>query len=417
MPVAPAKPVSRSASSDERSPFLPFTQLQRSAEIAYYYGFMPIKTPPISKDDISKAKHVLEYEHHDKNYGSTECPLRISAEEKIALLRYTEEKRLLNPSQPALLYSEGAPLRDGERATHNSLRRINLDIVGTAKSIAEAELIKTSIEILKDEGFEDLYVDLNSIGDKDSAAYFVRELNQYYRSHMQDLAHCRAQMKKDLFAPLECDNKKCREVTESAPKSIATLTELSRLHFKEVLEYLESMNIPYKIDNHVLGNRRICSHTIFLIKTLNASGSAEAPEETLALGYRYNGLAKKLDMKREIPAIGVTLLFKRSASKQKKCRMPKKPKVYFIQLGFEAKLKSLQVIEVLRHAKIPLYQALAKDKLTSQIQTAENLKIPYVLIMGQKEALEGSVIVRDMMTRFQEIVPIVGLADYLKKLK
>ena len=94
----------------------------------------------------------------------------------------------------------------------------------------------------------------------------------------------------------------------------------------------------------------------------------------------------------------------------------KKPQVCFIQIGFEAKLKSLEVVETLRHAKIPLYQALAKDKLSSQIQTAENMGIPHIIIMGQKEALEGSVIVRVMKTRMQETVPLTELAGYLKKL-
>ena len=39
----------------------------------------------------------------------------------------------------------------------------------------------------------------------------------------------------------------------------------------------------------------------------------------------------------------------------------KKPKIYFIQIGFEAKLKSLSVIEVLRKAHIPIIQSLSVD--------------------------------------------------------
>lgn len=215
---------------------------------------------------------------------------------------------------------------------------------------------------------------------------------------------------------MECTNAKCRELALQAPNSVTFLSEPSRLHFREVLEYLESMNIPYKIDHQILGNRRLCCHTIFLIKTLNVGGGKDTPEETLALGYRYNELAKKIDMKRDPPAVGVHIVFKRKGHAQRKSRIPKKPQVYFIQFGFHAKLKSLQVIEILRHAKIPLHQALAKDKLTSQISTAENLSIPFVLIMGQKEAMEDSVIVRDMSTRSQETVKIGVLAEYLKKI-
>ena len=48
---------------------------------------------------------------------------------------------------------------------------------------------------------------------------------------------------------------------------------------------------------------------------------------------------------------------------------------------------------------------------------AENLKVPYIIIMGQKEALENAVIVRNMANRSQTVVPIPKLADYLKHLR
>ena len=93
-----------------------------------------------------------------------------------------------------------------------------------------------------------------------------------------------------------------------------------------------------------------------------------------------------------------------------------KPLVCFVQIGFEAKLKSLQVIEMLRAAKIPTYQSLSHDKLSSQLQIADNQKIPYAIIMGQKEAMENSVIVRCMANQSQETVPLPNLQKYLEKI-
>jgi histidyl-tRNA synthetase len=98
-------------------------------------------------------------------------------------------------------------------------------------------------------------------------------------------------------------------------------------------------------------------------------------------------------------------------------RIIKKPKVFFVQLGFEAKLKSLTIIEILRKAKIPVEQAISKDGLGSQLGLAEKLGIPYVLIFGQKEALDNTVIVRDMESRSQETIKIENLGDYIKHLK
>ena len=388
------------------SPYISFDRLDRAAEISYYYGFMPIETPVISRDDITKTRKLLGIEGHGKNYSSiVDCPLYISAEEKVATLRECQEKNLLSSQQPAMIYFENPPRRyDQEKKNNSMIKRFDLEIIGTGKSVAEAELIKTSLEILREEGFEDLYIHINSIGGKECIAKFTKELGIYFKKNIQSMsAHCREELKKDVFAPLECENKKCQEIVAEAPKSVAFLDEPSRSHLREVLEYIESMNIPYKLDNNLVGNRKLCNHTIFEIKSLNVGGDPNEPEKTLAVGYRYNNLAKRVDMKKDFPAVGVTMVFRKSSDK-KKCHSPKRPKVYFIQLGFDAKLKSLQVIESLRQAKIPLYQSLSKDKLTSQLATAEHMKIPIVIIMGQKEAIEDSVIVRDMNTRFQETV-------------
>jgi histidyl-tRNA synthetase len=95
----------------------------------------------------------------------------------------------------------------------------------------------------------------------------------------------------------------------------------------------------------------------------------------------------------------------------------KPPKVYFIQLGFEAKLKSLCVIEVLRKAKIPVYQSVSKDSLGAQLALAEKMEVPHCIIFGQKEAMDNTVIVRDMKTHSQDTVKIDALSDYIKHLK
>ncbi len=98
-------------------------------------------------------------------------------------------------------------------------------------------------------------------------------------------------------------------------------------------------------------------------------------------------------------------------------RILKKPKIFFIQLGFSAKLQSLSIIEILRKAKIPVLQSLSKDSLSSQLGAAEKMKIPYTIIMGQKEVIDGTVIIRDMDSRSQEEIKVERLAEYIKKLK
>ena len=95
----------------------------------------------------------------------------------------------------------------------------------------------------------------------------------------------------------------------------------------------------------------------------------------------------------------------------------KKPKFYFIQLGFEARAKALGIIETLRERRVPIKHSLSKDSLSAQLANAEKLEIPYTIIFGQKEAMDGTVIIRNMETRKQDTVKIPDLKEYIKKLK
>jgi histidyl-tRNA synthetase len=65
---------------------------------------------------------------------------------------------------------------------------------------------------------------------------------------------------------------------------------------------------------------------------------------------------------------------------------------------------------------VSVIHSIAKDKLGSQMGVAENSEASHILLIGQKEALENSVVIRNASTRAQEIVPISNLATRIKEL-
>ncbi len=102
---------------------------------------------------------------------------------------------------------------------------------------------------------------------------------------------------------------------------------------------------------------------------------------------------------------------------RKELKKVKKPFASFVQLGLEAKLLSLSVIESLRQVKIPLCLSLAKDRLGAQVSVVEKSRIPYYIIMGKKEAIEKTAIVRNIDTHAQDVVPLEDLPKYMKRLE
>lgn len=389
--------------------FPAYNSNETSFTVAQYYGFTGIKTPDVVSSDIDLAK-PLQVE------GSSIQDELSPIEEKIALIRTYSHTGMQALPQPVSLYYEGLFGGTHEKRKLNKEKCFHLDIIGTHKSIAEATLIQTAMALLKDEGYEHLTVDINSIGTKESATRFAREVAVFYKKHLHLIeSPCKQLFKKDVFAMLRCtdDLCKCQELKEKAPQAISFLPDVSRQHIKEVLEFLETLEIPYRINNNLIGNKSYSGETVFQI--INTQPNAD--RRVLAAGSRYNTLAKKIGFKKEIPAVGITIQIKKNTTPKPEPKPIKKSLFFFIQLGFDAKLKSLKVIEILRQARIPVYQSLSRDKISAQLAIAEHQKFPYVLIMGQKEAMENAVLVRHSETRSQETVKISDLCKYLSKIK
>jgi histidyl-tRNA synthetase len=408
MKKSKAKKSSGKKSKNKETNFIQFLPINKAAEAALYYGFTPTKPVKITKDDTQKASSLKD--SGSKNHSGLHWLFtQMFAEERIALLRDFIEKNLSSQPQPIMLVHETDIIKERAKTT------INLEIMGTEKSIAEALLIKTATSILRDAGYKDFIIEINSIGDRESMNKFTKELINYYKKHLNALpAHCRQGFKKDPFYVLKCNTCDPKGVMkDAAPTSISCLSDASRNHFKEVLEYIETMQIPYKINNCLVPDKKYCSGTVYEIKEMKADGEMG---ETLAVGFRHDGISQKIGLKRDNPGAGIKIFIKKKAAIKKISKLPK-PIAFYIQLGDEAKHRSLEVIEMLKKEKIYIQHMLGRDKFGSQFAHVEKSKVPYLIIMGKKEFIEGSVMFRENATRSQETVPIHKLAEHIKKFK
>lgn len=401
---------------------------EKAQEVAVYYGFKPIELPVLERTDVftsgvGEGTDIVDKEMYTfRTRGGEHVTMR--PEGTAGVMRAYLEHGMQQLPQPVLLYYYGAFFRHErpQKGRLRELRQFGLEILGTEKSIADALIIRTLITILEEFGFKDLVVDINSMGDKDSRPKYIRELTNYYKKHQAKLcSDCKERLKINPLRLLDCKNEDCAPFKADAPTSISTLSQEAKTHFKEVLEYLEEMGVTYRINNSLVRGLDYYTHTVFEVIQTHTDEDGTQKDITITGGGRYNYLAKRLGSKKDIPgvgtAVGIDRVLMMPDCKKLSPRIMKKPKIYFIQLGFEAKLKSLTVIEILRKAKIPVEQSLSKDSLGAQLAQAEKLGIGYVVIFGQKEAMDQTVIVRNMETHSQDTVKIADLSEYIKHLK
>ncbi|MFT5280930.1 MAG: histidyl-tRNA synthetase [Flavobacteriaceae bacterium] len=404
---------------------------EKAQEIAMYYGFSPIEMPLVEDEElylrgVGEHTDILEKEMYTLRPPKSRDKLALRPEGTAGAMRAYIEHGMQSLPQPVMLYYYGPFYRHDkpQRGRYRELRQFGLEILGTHKSINDALIIKMTMLILKEAGMHNPVVDINSIGDADSRKEYIKVLTAYYRKFINDLPPVdRERLKTNPLRILDSKEKKTIEINEEAPDSISFLGSTSKKHFKEVLEYLEEMGISYRINKSLVRGLDYYSDTVFEISeegSVDSEGNT-LPSLSVAGGGRYDGLSKAIGHRKEIPGVGVGIGVDRvvhaACCSDIKPRIFKKPKAYFIQIGVDAKLRSLGVIEILREAKISIQHSLAKDKLSVQLAIAEKLEIPYTLIFGQKEAIDKTIIVRNMQTRSQKTVDLSKLKDYMKKLK
>lgn len=397
---------------------------EKAQEVAVYYGFTPIETPILEHEQtftsaVGVGTDIIDKEMYTlKTKGGDHLAMR--PEHTAGLMRAYIEHGMQSLTQPVMLYHAGPVFRhdNPQKGRYRQFYQFDVDALGSEKSVVDALVIRTIYTILEEAGAKDLVVTLNSIGDKESRPAYIRELVNYYKKHLKDLPPIdQERLKTNPLRILDSKDPKTQEINTGAPDSISYLSSAGKKHFKEVLEYLDEMGIPYQIDKTLVRGLSYYTHTVFEISEETEDGG----QMTIAGGGRYDYLGKALGSKKDISAmggsIGMDRIVERPWCKNLAPRVMKKPKVYFIQVGFEAKLKSLNVIEILRKAHIPMAQSLSKDSLGAQLAVAEKSGAPYAIIFGQKEAMEKSVIVRNMENRSQETVKLDDLCDYVKHLK
>jgi histidyl-tRNA synthetase len=292
--------------------------IEKAEDVALYYGFSPLEIPMLEYTSIyergvgTETDVVAKELFSMKTKGGDNISLR--PEFTAGVMRAYIENGWSSLPQPIMIYNYGPVFRHDkpQKGRYREFKQFNLEILGTDKSIADAMAIRTSVSILEEIGIENVVVEINSIGDKESRKKFTKDLVAYYRKHLNKMcANCRERIKTAPLRLLDCKEETCKPFKKDAPKPMNSLTPESKKHFKEVLEYLEETGVQYNLNHHLVRGLDYYTHTVFEFeKTFTETNEkGETTEKTLSIGGggRYDYLGKIMGSKKDVPAVGVAL--------------------------------------------------------------------------------------------------------------
>lgn len=321
-----------------------------------------------------------------------------------AVATYCDEQ-LHALERPVLLFSVEQTPYTGELA-------VTFHIFNVEKSIVEAILIQVSRAVATDLGYEDHTVRINSLGDRDSVTRYTREITNFLKKRMDAMSPtARELMKEHPLQALKQLVEEDHDLGFRSPNPLEFLSDSSRKHFREIVEYLDMSETPYEIDPKMIGHHECYSDALFAI---------DLNEEDAPLtihGGRIDEFAHRA-IRTRTPAAGAVITLKASKTPARYPRVKTStPSVYVVHLGFGPKIRSLLLIDELRKAKVPVMHNLASDSLSTQLREAEAKGVAYTIIVGQKEYVENTVILRDMEARNQETIDYDSAIKRLKRKK
>lgn len=401
----------------------PYWNLVRTtaARIATAYGFECIETPIVEETalfvrGVGKQTDIVEKEMYSfETLGGEKLTLR--PEGTAPAMRAYISNGMVNLPQPVKLWYMG-PMFRHERPQHGRYRQFQTfgcEVIGDADAVTDAQLILMSYLILKEVGIETT-VRVNSIGTPESRANYKNALVAYFRSRRAKLSDDdKRRLLRNPLRILDSKDPAVVELKPEAPQIVDWLDEESKAHFMRVLEYLDETGVPYQLDPYLVRGLDYYTKTVF---ELYANGEGEElAQSALGGGGRYDGLAELLGG-RPTPASGFGLGLDRIVSRMKELNIQppqERVEVFVAQLGEQGRKKALAIFEELRKSGIRAGEAFGKDAIKSQMEIANRRGAAWAVVVGQKEVLDGTAIIRDMDSGNQEIVDYRKVVQELKK--
>jgi len=410
-----------------------FRRIQKVVEsVTGSYTFEKIETPileftEIFQKAVGEDTDIVGKEMYTfRTRGGDMVSLR--PEGTSAVMRSYLEHGMHNLPQPVKLWYIG-PFFRYERPQAGRFRQFHqfgFEAIGEANPSIDSQIIQMSYDTLKELGFKNLTIQVNSIGDSECRPYFKKILTSYFKSRRASLCpDCQRRLKENPLRILDCKEEKCQRVKSGAPQIIDHLCEKCHAHFKEVLEFLDELELPYTLNPYLVRGLDYYTKTVFEIVESAGAASETAPDETnnvgtLIGGGRYDNLSKMLGGRDTAgcgSAAGIERIITLMKSREMKTgKKEETPQIFLAQLGQLAKRKSMKLFEEFRDAKIPVAESFSKDSLKAQLRSANKMGIKWVLIFGQKEALEDFITLRDMDTGTQKEIKLDKVVEEMSRL-
>lgn len=385
------------------------------------YDYQEIRTPIVEDTKVFKRENdssdMVNKEMYSFTMGKDNYTLR--PEGTAGVIRsFVEHKFYGSMELPAKLYYIG-PMFRHERPQKGRQRQFNqfgIENIGIMSPLADAECIALGYSILKAFGLKSIKVLINTLGDDESRANYREALKAHFASHLDELCEdCKRRYEQNPLRILDCKVDHEKDCVKNAPKLLDYLNETSRDYFNQVLKMLESLGIPYEIDDKLVRGLDYYTHTVFEVVSLHEDSGSQS---TIFGGGRYDHLVEYFggpNLSGVGFAIGLERLMMLIEAEGTKLMEERSLDVYVMSLN-DCQAKALEIATILRGNGYKCEANLLPRSMKSQFKSVDRKNAKYMIVVGEDEIAKNSYTIKDLKTKEEHNVTIENMVEVLDEL-
>ncbi len=390
-------------------------------ETAELYRFFEIRTPVLEQTalfhrGVGEGSDIVRKETFTfDDRGGDSMTLRPEGTAGVA--RAMIEHGFLNDQGARAKVYYIAPNFRYERPQKGRLRQHNqfgAEAFGIPDADQDVECIQLQMDFYRRCGVRDLELQVNSLGDAESKQRY-REVLVQFLTPTKDLLSEDSQrrLSENPLRILDSKDPRDKEACTGAPPASESLSEKSRKHFERVQQLLREAAVPFVANPNLVRGFDYYTETLWEV-TAGGLGAQNA----IGGGGRYDNLVEQLGG-RPTPGVGFgsgleRLLIALDAQGVQLPHTPK-PLIWLAYHGDVAKLAQIKLMQELRAAGFAADMDLARRSIKAQFKLSDREKAAVVVIVGESELANGTVMLKNLATGEQAAVARAELVSKLPR--
>jgi len=357
-----------------------------------------------STDVVSKEMYTFE------DRGGRSITLR--PEGTAGVMRAVIEHNLDRGQLPVKLHYRG-PFFRAERPQAGRYRQFyqfGIEAIGLNDPFIDAEVIGIAYQGFKSLGLKNFKLEITSLGDSDSRAAHRTDLVKYISGLKLD-EETKIRAEKNPLRLFDDKRAEVKALMKDAPLLLDYLNTESQENFANVQSALQSIDIPFEINPHMVRGLDYYTGTTF-----EFVHSGLGAQSGIGGGGRYDGLMQTLGGQ-DLSGIGFGLGIDRVIlAMEAEDVVPSDLKyidLYVIPLGASCRTAAFEMVNRLRQHGFVVEQSFGDRGLKGAMKAADKSGARFSLVLGEAEMSSGSAELKDMSSGESESVTLSALASTL----